>query len=149
MMATTRSQRQELILSLIADNVIHNQTELLEALSVAGVSMTQSTLSRELKALGVAKGPDGNGGYRYIAGTPLEGPLAKLVAFVTSIERAENLIVVKTPPGAAQGVARGVDEANWEEVMGCIAGDDTILLICRGSVRAKSLEKRLRSITRR
>lgn len=148
-MASTRSQRQEIILGLIAGDAIHNQTELLEALAAAGVSMTQSTLSRELKALGVAKAPDGNGGYRYIAGTPLEGPLAKLVAFVTSIECAENLIVIKTPPGGAQGVARGIDEANWDEVMGCIAGDDTILLICRGAARAKSLEKRLRSITRR
>ena len=144
-----RTKRQELILSLIRERPIRNQSELIRELAAAGLSMTQSTLSRELKALGIAKGPDGQGGYRYATVHPGEGPLSPLVAFVRTIERAKNLVVVKTPPGNAQGVAHGLDEVAWPQVMGTIAGDDTILIICRSDAEGAELEGRLRSITRR
>ena len=144
-----RTARRELILSLIRETTLHNQSELIRALADSGISMTQSTLSRELKALGIAKGPDGRGGYCYTTGTSGEGPLARLVAFVRTIERANNLIIVKTPPGNAQGVAHGLDEVAWPQVMGTIAGDDTILIICRSSSDGAEIEKRLRSITSR
>jgi len=145
-----RTRRQELILALIREKRIPNQGELIRELSAAGVALTQSTLSRELKALGIAKSPDGSGGYRYTVGRASgEGPLSALVAFVRKIERAKNLIVVRTPPGNAQGVAHGLDEVDWPEVMGTIAGDDTILIICRGEKEGAAVEKRLRSITRR
>ncbi len=144
----SRTRRQELILTVIGDRPIRNQGELVKELESAGVSMTQSTLSRELKALGIAKTPDSQGGYRYTTGEPSgRGPLSPLVAFVRKIERAKNLIVVRTPPGNAQGVAHGVDEVAWPEVMGTIAGDDTILLICRNDGDATAVEKRLRSLT--
>ena len=146
----SRTRRQELILTIISDRPIRNQGELAKELESAGVSMTQSTLSRELKALGIAKTPDSHGGYRYTTGEPSgRGPLSPLVAFVRKIERAKNLIVVRTPPGNAQGVAHGVDEVAWPEVMGTIAGDDTILLICRSDGDATAVEKRLRSLTHR
>ena len=146
----SRTRRQELILTIISDRPIRNQGELGKELESAGVSMTQSTLSRELKALGIAKTPDSQGGYRYTTGeTSGRGPLSPLVAFVRKIERAKNLIVVRTPPGNAQGVAHGVDEVAWPEVMGTIAGDDTILLICRSDGDATAVEKRLRSLTNR
>lgn len=142
-----RSRRQELILSLISERPIRNQRELAEALAASGMSVTQSTLSRELKTLGIAKGPDGRGGYRYLAsGATHDGELSRLIAFVSSIERAGNLIVVKTPPGAAQGVARVIDQSDWKELMGTIAGDDTILLIGRSPATSRELEKRLRRI---
>lgn len=144
-----RTARREVILSLIRERALHNQSELIEALAESGISMTQSTLSRELKALGIAKGPDGRGGYCYTAGPSGEGPLSRLVAFVRTIERANNLIIVKTPPGNAQGVAHGLDEVAWPHVMGTIAGDDTILIICRSNSEGAEIEKRLRSITRR
>ena len=115
----SRTRRQELILTLISDKPIRNQSELLKELEAAGVTMTQSTLSRELKALGIAKTPDAGGGYRYTSGEPSgRGPLSPLVAFVRKIERAKNLIVVRTPPGNAQGVAHGLDEVAWPEVNG-------------------------------
>lgn len=147
---TDRTRRQELILSLIRGKSIRNQSELQRELKDTGVDVTQSTLSRELKALGIAKAPDGHGGYRYVSGqSSPNGPLSPIVAFVRSIERARNLIVVKTPPGNAQGVARGLDEVAWTEVMGTIAGDDTILLICRGDDEGSTVEKRLKAITKR
>jgi len=144
-----RTTRQELILSLIRERALRNQSELIGAMAESGISMTQSTLSRELKALGIAKGPDGRGGYSYTAGSLGDGPLSPLVAFVRTIERANNLIVVKTPPGNAQGVAHGLDEVAWPQVMGTIAGDDTILIICSSNKEGAEIEKRLRSITRR
>lgn len=145
-----RTNRQELILTIISKKPIRNQGELLRELEAAGVSMTQSTLSRELKTLGIAKTPDGEGGYRYAAGESSgRSPLTALIAFVRKIERAKNLIVVSTPPGNAQGVAHGLDEVAWPEVMGTIAGDDTILLICRSDEQAEATENRLRALTHR
>ena len=147
---SNRTRRQEAILRLLRDKAIRNQHELIAELQESGFSMTQSTLSRELKVLGIAKTPDGQGGYRYASGgVSGRGPLSFVVAFVSGIERAKNLIVVKTPPGTAQGVAHGFDEADWPEVMGTIAGCDTILLICRSDQEGADVELRLRSITRR
>ena len=146
-MASKRSRRQELILSVIAEKPIRNQSELLRELMAAGISMTQSTLSRELKTLGIAKAPDAIRGYRYVGGQGnANGPMAPVAAFVRHVERAESLIVVKTPPGNAQGVARAIDVADWSEVMGTIAGDDTILLICRSDVEARAIERRIETI---
>jgi len=147
-MSNDREQRQELIRSLIRNKTIRNQSELLDELGRAGIEMTQSTLSRELKSLGVGKAPDGHGGYRYVT-RDTEGPFSPLVAFVTGYERAKNLIVVKTPPGNAQGVAHALDAAAWDEVMGTIAGDDTILIICRSDDEASPVEMRLAAITGR
>jgi len=143
-------ERQELILSIIKERSIRNQEELLAELARRGVTLTQATLSRELKALGIAKGPDGRGGYRYLAsGAPAgEGPLAAVAAFVQSVARTENLLVVRTPPGNAQGVARGIDREDWPEVMGTIGGDDTILIICHDAQRASRVERRLKLIAR-
>lgn len=142
-----RKRRQELILTLIRDKAIKNQNELLDELKALGLSMTQSTLSRELKVLGVGKAPDGRGGYRYVAGAAVsEGPLAPVVGFLIGHEYAKNLVVVKTPPGNAQGVARALDEVEWPEIMGTIAGDDTILLICRSDVDAQNVDRRLAAL---
>jgi len=146
-MMSRRSNRHEAILRVLTNKSIRNQSELVDELRADGYSMTQSTLSRELKSLGIAKTPDGRGGYRYATGEMKgTGPLSSVVAFVRKIERAKNLIVVKTPPGNAQGVAHGLDEVAWSEVMGTIAGDDTILLICRGDEEGERIEARLRSI---
>ncbi|HLE71014.1 MAG TPA: arginine repressor [Vicinamibacteria bacterium] len=149
-MAPDRKRRQEAILSLIRDKPIRNQNELLEGLERSGVSLTQSTLSRELKTLGIGKAPDGRGGYRYVAGAAAgEGPLAPVAAFVLSLESAKNFVVVKTPPGNAMGVARAIDEVEWPEIMGTIAGDDTILIIGRSDADAQAVEKRLRAVSGR
>ncbi len=149
-MPPDRKRRQEAILTLIREKPIRNQNELLEALERAGVSLTQSTLSRELKALGIGKAPDGKGGYRYVAGASAgNGPLAPVAAFVVSLERAKNLIVVKTPPGNAMGVARAIDDVEWPEVMGTIAGDDSILIIARSDADAQAVEKRLHAVSGR
>ena len=145
-----RSRRQELILTLITRKPLRTQEELLAELARHGVVLTQSTLSRELKSLGIVKSPDGRGGYRYRAGAATPGgSLPAVATFIESIARSHNLLVVKTPPGNAQGVARALDQAAWEEVMGTIAGDDTILVICSENRQAIRAERRLRLIADR
>lgn len=147
-----RSRRQEIILGLLSKRPVRTQQELLSELRRRGVTLTQSTLSRELKVLGISKAPDGRGGYRYVAGGPGtgEGPLLPAVAaFVESVARSRNLLVVKTPPGNAQGVARAIDQADWPEVMGTLAGDDTILIICRYDSQGGRVERRLKLLARR
>jgi transcriptional regulator of arginine metabolism len=149
-MPTDRTKRQEIILTVLRDKAIRNQNELLSELQAAGMTITQSTLSRELKALGIGKAPDGRGGYRYLAGASTsDGPLAPVLRFVVSVESARNFVVVKTPPGNAMGVARAIDEVEWAEIMGTIAGDDTILLICRSDPEAAAVDKRLKTLTGR
>ena len=148
-----RTRRQEIILEIIGKKPVRTQQALLKELGRRGVNLTQATLSRELKALGVAKGPDGRGGSRYVVGASSsgvsgQGPLPAVAAFVRGVERSNNLLVVKTPPGNAQGVARGIDQAQWSEVLGTIAGDDTILLICRSQPQATRVERRLKLIAR-
>ena len=147
-----RSRRQEVILSVLSKKPVRTQEDLLNELRRRGVALTQSTLSRELKTLGISKGPDGRGGYRYVAGRPgaSGGPLLPAVAaFVESVARSRNLLVVKTPPGNAQGVARGIDQADWSEVLGTIAGDDTILIICHDESQGGRVERRLKLLARR
>ena len=142
-----RSQRQELILTVISDRSICTQEELLKELARRRVVVTQSTLSRELKALGVGKGPDGRGGYRYLAGTSAgEEPLTAVAALMQTVIRAQNLLVLKTPPGNASAVAEGIDQSEWSEVLGTIAGDNTILVICGDERKADRVEKRLKKI---
>ena len=144
-----RSRRRELILAIIARKRVHNQADLLRELQAEDLELTQSTLSRELKALGIAKAPDPRGGYRYVAGQQVsDGPLARIISFVIRVQRAENLVVIQTPPGSANGVAQGIDEVDWVEVMGTIAGDNTILIICRSNAQAARVEKRLNAIAR-
>jgi transcriptional regulator of arginine metabolism len=147
-----RSRRQEIILSLLSKKTVRTQEALLNELRQRGVAITQSTLSRELKALGISKGPDGRGGYRYVAGGPGtgRGPLLPAVAaFVENVARSRNLLLVKTPPGNAQGVARAIDQADWSEVMGTIAGDDTILIICHNESQGGRVERRLKLLAQR
>jgi transcriptional regulator of arginine metabolism len=122
-----RERRQEAILTVIREKPIRNQNELLEALERSGVSLTQSTLSRELKASASGKLPMARAATATAGTSAGDSPLAPVAAFVLSLERAKNLIVVKTPPGNAMGVA-APSTTGVREVMGTIAGDDSILI---------------------
>lgn len=128
-------ERRRAIRALLEQEPIATQEELLTRLSEAGFDVTQSSVSRDLRALGVAK----QGGV-YVAGAPgrtLAGSgvaLPMLASAVISITPAgRNLIVVHTPSGLASALCRAIDEARWPEIVGSIAGDDTIFLACKGS----------------
>lgn len=135
---TTSSARRRIIRSLLSDHEIRSQNDIVALLGQQGLEVTQATVSRDLASIGARKD-----GTRYVlSGGPdhdgAESALAGIIdAFVTSIEPSGNLVVLKTPPGAAQVVAAALDRVSYEVVAGCVAGDDTVLVVIseRGSGR--------------
>ncbi len=144
-----RSQRLNLIARLVADGEYSSQEELARALAKTGVAVTQATLSRDLRSLGVAKRANGGGRSVYELQTPAvetldrERQLLDLRAFVNEVRLAGNLLVIRTPPGHANGVARAVDLADFDGVVGSVAGDDTILVVLESAANARALKHQL------
>lgn len=125
---------------------IHSQEELLKRLEQEGVDVTQATLSRDLKFLGVLRVPDGAGEYVYTVDPPketTEDPFIRddLRREITSIHFSGNIAVVKTKMGYAPGIAYGIDLLKIPEVMGTLGGDDTLLVVLKeGADRSKFLK---------
>lgn len=124
------------IRELISTRDIETQEELVDALKALGYQVTQATVSRDIKELQLVKTPTADGRYKYaLPAEPSYNPESKLrrllVDSFVSIDQAENLIVLKTLPGNANAVAALIDGLNWENLLGTISGDDTILIICR------------------
>ncbi len=116
-------------------------------LSRRGFEVTQATLSRDLNELRVVKTPDGyilpNGD---APAEPLPAVSRVVGEFVREVRRAQNLLVVKTVAGSAQSVAVAVDGEAWEEIVGTVAGDDTLLIITSDNKSAKALQERLEAL---
>ncbi|NJP34875.1 arginine repressor [Micromonospora thermarum] len=138
----TRAARHGRIVELIRDKAIHSQTELAELLAGEGILVTQATLSRDLKELGAVtvRGGDGRGVYLIPEDghRPLreaEAAPARLVRLLhellNGVDSSGNIAVLRTPPGAAHYLASALDRAGLPEVVGTIAGDDTILVVAR------------------
>jgi transcriptional regulator of arginine metabolism len=144
-----------LLARLLSGHRFSSQEELVEAMAHAGVSVTQATLSRDLRSLGVGKRPDAQGRPVYELPAPAaesldrERQLLDLKAFVNEVRVAGNLVVLLTPPGHANGVGRAIDLAEFDGVVGTIAGDDTLLIIMKTSVHGRRLKKRLDTIAGR
>ena len=142
----SKSYRQGQILKLIRTQRIATQDELARKLREVGIVATQVTLSRDIRDLGLAKTHDG---YREV--TPEEsGPRFEMLAseFLTDVRSAQNLVVLKTAPGHANSVAVALDNEEWPEVIGTIAGDDTILVIASDTQTAASVCERLLKLLR-
>ncbi|HTO72185.1 MAG TPA: hypothetical protein VMJ30_00130 [Gemmatimonadales bacterium] len=144
-------QRHAMILRVVRDRRIESQEELREALAGEGFHVTQATLSRDIRELGLAKLADPQGGAFYA--NPQEGqskpdPGQVLPALLVSIEGAENLLVVKTVIGGAEAVGAAIDQAGWSEIIGTISGVDTVLLVTRGTRQRKLVEQRLQAYAR-
>jgi transcriptional regulator of arginine metabolism len=140
--ATTRAGRQSRIVTILSSAPVHSQTELAALLADEGIEVTQATLSRDLEELGAVKlrGADGGGGVYVVPedGSPVRGVsggterVARLLGeLLVSTDASANLAVLRTPPGAAHYLASAIDRAALPEVVGTIAGDDTILVIAR------------------
>jgi transcriptional regulator of arginine metabolism len=139
----TKAARHARIVTLIRDQPVHSQTELVELLATEGIGVTQATLSRDLEELGAVKvrGATGGGAAYLIPedGNPAlrlaEQPPARLVRLLrellTGTDHSGNLVVLHTPPGAAQFLASALDRSGLPDVVGTIAGDDTVLVIAR------------------
>lgn len=145
-----RQSRHRAIQEIIASRRIASQEALLEVLSEMGFSVTQATLSRDLRHLRVRKVPEGPGGYRYSLPEGEERREADrnyLLDFrrgFLSLEFSANLGVIRTLTGHANSVALALDRLNLEEVLGTIAGDDTVLVVLREGTTPKNLTKKLR-----
>jgi len=141
--------RQEAILGLIRSGTVRSQVELQQLLRRRGIAVAQPTLSRDLRELGLAKTPRGylvpDGTVTHFAPTQVrEAKLDRaLRGFALSVRAAGSLVVVKTPPAAAQPVARALDEAPLPEVVGTIAGDDTVFVATPSDGAARALARRL------
>jgi transcriptional regulator of arginine metabolism len=145
-----RRQRHQRILRLLERERVRSQAELRRHLQQAGIAVTQATLSRDLHELGVVKGGQG---YELPPTPPAatERPDVGLAArtWLLDARAAQNLVVLRTPPGGAQPLAFALDRASTpgadEAVLGTIAGDDTVLVVCATAARARTLARRLTS----
>jgi transcriptional regulator of arginine metabolism len=148
-----KAWRQSQILEVIDGEAVSSQAVLKDKLHARGIDATQATLSRDLKDLGLVKRA-GDGAYtrpglEQSNGSAVSGKLKRAVpTLVRGLERVNLLLVVRTDPGQAQGLAVLMDRSQFPEVAGTIAGDDTILVICRGLEQAKQMETRLTSMVR-
>jgi transcriptional regulator of arginine metabolism len=156
----SRTHRQRRIVELLRQHEVHSQGELADLLLGEGTEVTQATLSRDLDELGAVKlrGADGGVG-RYVVpddGSPVRGVvggtdrLSRLLAeLLVSADHSGNLAVLRTPPGAAHYLASSLDRAALAEVVGCIAGDDTVLVVAREPLDGAGLAALLRTLSTR
>jgi transcriptional regulator of arginine metabolism len=151
---STKTARHARIVELVRGRPVRSQTELAELLATEGAPVTQATLSRDLEELGAVKIRGADGGASYLIpedGNPVLRPAeeapARLVRLLrellTGADASGNLAVLRTPPGAAQFLASALDRSGLPEVVGTIAGDDTILVVAREPVGGAGLAKLL------
>lgn len=140
-----KQQRHTVIREVLAKGSIPSQDDLRRKLAGRGFHVTQATLSRDIHELRLSKGPDGyslsNGGDAEEDSLP--GIREVLGGFGLEVRQAANLLVVITTTGGAQPIAAGMDYEDWPEVVGTIAGDDTVLIICPDVEQATQLKKRI------
>jgi len=142
--------RQRRILELVSEEPVESQDDLRRRLARSGLRVTQATLSRDIKDLGLVKTAQGYaqpGNSDDIPSAVAMPPLTHLLReFVVQAREAQNLLVLKTSPGSAQPVAVALDGEEWPEMVGSIAGDDTILLIARDRKTCRRLAQRIRDV---
>src|SRR5919112_1448069 len=144
-----KSYRQSLVLQLVDSEPITSQEQLRERLDGRGIHVTQATLSRDIRDLGLVKRA-GDGAYRRPGATEAAGNgdaesvLRRAVAeFLRRFESVQQLVVLRTDPGQAQPLAVALDRSRIPDVVGTIGGDDTILVICRGEREAQAFTKQI------
>lgn len=144
-----KSERQQLIETLIRRKALSTQGELVAALEKLGCQVTQATVSRDMRELGVQKGVDSRGRSRYVIPPPRErrDPAEQLARVLgesgASVQAAQNLVVLRSEPGMAPNLGRVFDEWERSEIIGTVAGDDTVLIVLADSAGARRLVRQL------
>ncbi|RST73775.1 transcriptional regulator ArgR [Siminovitchia acidinfaciens] len=143
----SKGRRHLKIREVIGNKEIETQDELVDYLKNQGFNVTQATVSRDIKELHLVKVPLPDGRYKYsLPADQRFNPLQKLKRSLTdsfvSIDYTEHFLVLKTLPGNAQAIGALIDNLDWEEIMGCICGDDTCLIICRSRDNAEEINER-------
>ena len=161
--STSRAGRQQRIVEILTATPVRSQTELLDHLAADGIEVTQATLSRDLVDVGAERvrvgknlvyAVPGEGGDRTVRpAADVEERLTRLQTrcheLLVSADHSANLVILRTPPGAANFLASALDHASMEGVLGTIAGDDTIMVVTEGARRSRDVVDRLMSYTRR
>lgn len=145
-----KNKRHQAIAALIEKYRIRTQEELAERLKEAGFEVTQATVSRDIRQMNLKKISEAGGKSYYAMAkdeVPLRGAYGNVLKeSLVSVEVAMNLLVLKTHPGMAMAVAAAVDALAFEEILGTIAGDDTVMVAVRTAEEAKTVQKRFREI---
>lgn len=146
----SRRRRERAIRSIVSEGTVRTQTELVDALRERGIEASQSTVSRDVKRLGLVKVPAGDGGYRYARPEEATAPGAArerlrdaVDEFVTDVTEGRAILALKTPPGGAGPVAAAMDRADLQGVEATVAGDDTVLVLVSDDRALDGLRGRL------
>ena len=151
-MQLPKSERQRLIESVVSRKRVGTQFELMDALSEAGCSVTQATISRDIRELGLEKTHDPLGRPRYVLphvgrrADPTELLNAILGQFGRKVTPAGNIVVLQSELGSAPAIARALDQLEHERIVGTLAGDDTVLVIASSAREARTLARELAAI---
>lgn len=145
-------QRHAAILKVVRDRRIESQDELREALEAEGFTVTQATLSRDIRELGLAKLADPHGGayYTHPHRAAVRPDLTQILpTLLVSVDGVGPFLVLKTASGSAGAVTEALDQAGWGEIMGTIAGDDTVLVITRSQRLRETVASRIQGLVRK
>ena len=131
----SKEDRQSAILSLIENESVETQEDLTERLREMGITATQATISRDMREMTLQKEQTKDGGYRYAVSSAKRADMRRLATLfeqtVVSMDRAQNIVVIKTMSGAAHTAGEVVDNLDMPEIVGCLAGDNTCIIITR------------------
>jgi transcriptional regulator of arginine metabolism len=148
-----KRRRQQAILDLVRRESLGSQAAIITRLREQGFEVTQPTVSRDLEELGLVRARDDTGHLRYAQpgdastnGHGIERLRRVLAEYVLGLEASRNIVVVRTPPGSANTVAQVIDQVGLEDVIGTLAGDDTILVVAREGVRGSTVLRRLQEL---
>ncbi|EFW30633.1 arginine repressor [Selenomonas artemidis] len=149
-----KNRRHDLIKKIIEEDVIETQEALAEALRARHVRVTQATISRDIKELFLIKVPAGGGRYRYAVSPPEHVQLSEtrmkrlFKDNVVHCDFSENIVLVKTVPGGANTVASALDATDWKEMLGTVAGDDTIFVLVKPKEAVEIVAERIHELLR-
>lgn len=147
-----KRQRQQLIRDLVRRSRISTQQELVHALGAQGVSVTQATVSRDLRELGLERSRDEAGRFRYaLAGheerrDPAAACARMMEEFGVAVLAAQNIVLVKCEVGTAPGMGRVIDDLEHELIVGCVAGDDTVIIVTPDMAAAEAVGRYLNQL---
>ena len=145
---SAKSERQKALLDVIARQAVATQSELKELLKARGIEADQATLSRDIRELGLIKASDDGAHYRYAPVEAVAPPAhmkasTTLARLVRKVDFSGNLLVIKTDPGEASPIGLALDRMGWSEVVGTVAGDDTLLVVVKQGFPARKLAKKI------
>lgn len=148
-----KNERQARILEIIKQSDVHTQDEITEILKREGFKVTQATVSRDLKELKLTKSMSSAGKYRYVSHASYDQMSivklnATMLSSIVGVRYSMNNVVIKTFPGLAQAVASSVDSMNVDSILGCVAGDDTIIVVTTDEESAEKFGNKLREMTK-